>query len=165
MASSIILHHDFQPKRFHWLWAKYVNGTTAAHHCTNCLRGRYSRRFSAHNPGMFGRTLVLDEQPAGAWGALYLCGVAKRGYPRSNYPHNVHLALVPCPGAEASWTFEDWSVRAENAVLLPIPDEDALPDDLRALPPAFTTCRIFRWAMVAGKPLVGCDHHRPVMRP
>lgn len=160
-SPPIVLRHSFRPEQFQWLWAKYVTGVTAAYHCTNCLSGPYSRRFSAHNPAMVGSSLVMDEAPAASWGAIYLCGVARSGYPRTNYPHNVHVALVPRPGATATWSFEGWSMTAEHAALVPIPDASALPFELQDLPPAFTTCRIFRWAMVEGRRLVPCDARSP----
>jgi hypothetical protein len=146
----IVIRHNFEPKRFQWLWAKYVTSINDACHCTNCLRGAYSTCFSAHNPRMQGQTLVMAEPQRRPWSAIYLCGVAKRGYPRSNYPHNCHAALVPASGQGDRWSFEDWWMEVEGARFLPIPCEDVLPATYRVREPRFTTCRIFRWAVVEG---------------
>jgi hypothetical protein len=149
VAAPIVIRHNLAPPQFQWLWAKYVVGVNDTKHCTNCLRGPYSKRFSAHNPHMAGTELVLDETPV-PWRALYLCGVAKRGYPRSNYPHNLHAAVQPEPGHRETFTFEGWEMQVENGRFLPIPSLAQLPKPYRLLPPAFTTCRIFRWAVVTG---------------
>ncbi len=46
--------HNLDPKKFVWLWMKYVRGTNLAHHCTNSLRGPYSKILSKHNPELPG---------------------------------------------------------------------------------------------------------------
>ena len=159
--SPIVIRHNFQPGAFHWLWAKYVTGTTAAYHCTNCLRGPYSKRFSAHHPAMASGSVVMDEHPAGSWQAIYLCGVVRAGYPGRNYPHNVHAVIRPHLGQSATWEFETWTMSVDNGVFQVIPAEEDLPKEFRGLPPAFRTCRIFRWAMVEGVALVGRDERSP----
>lgn len=143
----IIITHNFAPNDFMWLWAKYVVGFNERYHCTNCLRGRYSTRFSkARNPHLATeRTLVFDEHSGHE--AVYICGVARMGYStKRNYEHNVHLAVRPAVGVSSLYQFEDWRVAIENGVIQSIPRQDELPLDLRQLPPSFTTCRIFRWA-------------------
>jgi hypothetical protein len=152
----IEIAHNFEPSAFMWLWAKYVTGFNPEHHCTNCIRGKYSHKFSKNNPGFAAsRITVMDEQPPGSYIAIYICGVSKAGYSRkANYPHNVHIALAPRPRAEENWSFEKWTVNIRNAVFLPIPSSaDDLPVQYQTLPPAYTTCRIFRWsACFFGRP-------------
>jgi hypothetical protein len=148
-AASIQLRHNLAPDEFVWLWAKYATGFNPDRHCTNCLRGRYSKVFSkASNPSMANdRTLNLDEQPPGTFDAIYLCGVAKRGYSaRRNYPLNLHSALIPKPGAEDQFTFLHWKLWSCNATFLRIPAESEIPALYRNLAPEYVTCRIFRWA-------------------
>lgn len=126
---------------------KYVRGLNDQHHCTNCLRGWYSKKLNKANPDLpTTLELVLDERPGDTFEALYVCGVSKRGYPKTNYPHNLHAAIVPRIGAEDSFVFENWRLEVRNGVLYPIPDESQLPRRYRTLPPEYTTCRIFRWA-------------------
>jgi len=142
----VIIRHNFTPDDFMWLWAKYVVGFNEQYHCTNCLRGRYSHRFSkARNPLLAQqREIAFDEHDEHR--AIYICGVARRRYSmKKNYPHNVHVAIAPMEGAKAEFRFEDWIVQIENGAVLSIPESDALPPRLRQLPPRFTTCRIFRW--------------------
>lgn len=130
-----------------WLWAKYVGGFNERYHCTNCLRGRYSHRFSkARNPQLAtDHNITFNEHDGHR--AIYICGVARKGYSvKKNYDHNVHLAIKPSPGNAAHFAFEDWTVEVENGELLSIPDQAALPSHLSSLPDRFTTCRIFRWA-------------------
>jgi hypothetical protein len=78
---------------------------------------------------------------------IYICGVLKKGYPRTNYPHNLHAVIKPCTGSIDEFRFENWRLGVTNGVFEPIPSELDLPPRYRSLPPEFTTCRIFRWAV------------------
>ncbi len=141
--------HNFDPNQFMWLWAKYVTGFNENYHCTNSIRGRYSQKFSKNDPKFFrSPVIVMDEQPADSYRAVYICGVSKQGYSRkANYLHNVHVAICPEFGGVAEWSFENWILRIRNGRLLPIPsNRDELPAQYRSLPVEFTTCRIFLWS-------------------
>ena len=146
----IEITHNFDPARFMWLWTKYVTGFNPKYHCTNAITGAYSKKLWKGNPNLDTQhTIVMDERPEGSYRAIYICGVAKAGYRKGlNYPHNVHVAILPEPRKNADWAFEGWSLRVDGGRFLSIPDTDSLPIHLRQLPPAFTTCRIFRWAAV-----------------
>jgi len=149
MSSPPLVCHNLRPPPFVWLWSKYVRGTNDAQHCTASLRGTYSRKLTRLNPALASEPAILmDEQPAGSYSAIYLCGVARAGYAKKlNYPHNLHAAIRPEPGGGDTFRFENWRLSVENGVFVPIPSEDQLPDRYRALPPEFTTCRIFRFAV------------------
>jgi hypothetical protein len=141
--------HNFDPGQFMWLWAKYVTGFNDKHHCTNSIRGRYSKKLSKNNPKLATSPfIVMDEQPLGSYSAIYICGVSKTGYSRkTNYAHNVHVAVRPEEGTAEAWSFEQWSLRIRNGRLLAVPaSPEELPLEYRALPPEYTTCRIFRWS-------------------
>jgi hypothetical protein len=145
----IEITHNFDPDRFMWLWTKYVTGFNEKCHCTNAIRGRYSRKLWKGNPGLTAQpTVTLDEQPEDSYRAIYVCGVIRQGYAASrNYAHNVHAAILPVPGAQDEWVFEDWKLRVDNGRFLPIPvGAGQLPVRYQGLPDAFTSCRIFRWA-------------------
>ena len=146
-SSQIVIRHNFTPDDFMWLWAKYVVGFNERYHCTNCLRGRYSHRFSkTRNPGLASAPEIVFDEHAGHR-AIYICGVARKGYSvKANYPHNVHIAIQPAAGANATFTFERWTVNVQNGMILTIPGSESLPPPLQALPDSYTTCRIFRWA-------------------
>jgi hypothetical protein len=143
----VTIRHNFTPDDFMWLWAKYVVGFNEQYHCTNCLRGRYSHRFSkARNPLLAAEREILFDEHSGHI-AIYICGVARKGYSiKKNYEHNVHVAIQPEAGASSSFVFEQWNVQVENGVLCVIPSAESLPQRLRRLPATYTTCRIFRWA-------------------
>ena len=142
------LCHNLEPDAFMWLWMKYVHGLNDRYHCTNCLRGWYGKKLNKANPDLLDSPeLVLDERPSDAYRAIYICGVYKRGYPKTNYPHNLHAAILPSDGARDTFVFENWRLEARNGLLLPIPAEVELPERYRSLPPEYTTCRIFRWAV------------------
>lgn len=147
----IILEHNLNPRDWMWLWAKYATGHNPAKHCTNSIRGRYSKRFSAHNETMeFDRSLVMDEVTNGTFAAIYLCGVAKKGYSqKENYPHNLHAVIVPAEGETDSFTFENWRLRVSGGRFMSVPGPELLPQQYGGLPAEYTTCRIFRWAVVA----------------
>jgi len=145
----IEITHNFDPDRFMWLWAKYVTGFNEKHHCTNSIRGRYSRVFSKNNPEFRKTpTLAMNEQPLGSFYSIYVCGVSKQGYTnKANYAHNVHAVIRPEPGSVDSWSFEHWTMLVRGGTFLPIPaGETELPDRYRGLPTEFTSCRIFRWS-------------------
>ena len=143
----VIIRHNFTPDDFMWLWAKYVFGFNERYHCTNCLRGPYSARFSkAKNPRLAEDSTIAFDEHAGHQ-AIYICGVARKGYSsKKNYEHNVHLAIRPSFGAKTAYCFEEWYVAIENGELQRIPGQDELPGNLQQIPSAFKTCRIFRWA-------------------
>jgi hypothetical protein len=142
----VVIRHNFKPNDFMWLWAKYVVGFNEKYHCTNCLRGRYSRHFSkARNPLLVQEHEIAFDEHEGHE-AIYICGVARKGYSvKKNYPHNVHLAIRPRTSAYSSFEFESWKVAVENGDILPIPGAEQLPTGLQGLPERYTTCRIFRW--------------------
>jgi hypothetical protein len=144
----VTIEHNFTPKSFMWLWAKYVIGFNEKHHCTNAIRGRYSRTFSKNNVELTpGHSVAFDEAPAGTYDVIYICGVARNGYSRrQNYCHNVHVAILPLVGVTDDWTFECWRMTVHNGRLLPIPLIDQLPPRYLQLPGEYTSCRIFRWA-------------------
>ena len=148
MTSSIIIQHNLEPEKFMWLWMKYVTGVNDEKHCTNCLHGRYGKFLTKHNADLTSMpALLLDEQPLRSFSALYVCGVIKKGYPRSNYEHNLHAAIRPSAGKTDEFEFENWRLKVMNGVFEPIPSQEQLPERYRGLPPEFTTCRIFRWAV------------------
>jgi len=149
-----ILHHNLIPAAFVWLFAKYVRTVNPAQHCTNVLHGPYSRKLSKHNAQLAVEPpLVLDEEPPGSYRAIYLCGVAVQGYRQKlNYPHNLHTAILPEAGAHDVFEFERWRLEIDDGRFLTIPGEAELPREYADLPPEFTTCRIFRWAVCSGVP-------------
>lgn len=160
MKFPIVLHHNFEPDAFMWLWAKYVVSPNLAKHCTASLKSvavpkadgkksPYSQKFSkVSNPEMRNmRTLHMDENGANPFAAIYLCGVASSGYAqKKNYPHNFHAAVVPMQGHAATYRFEDWELSVENGLFTRIPTQQELPAEYLNLPAPYTTCRIFRWA-------------------
>lgn len=141
--------HNFEPKQFLWLWAKYVVGFNENHHCTNSIRGHYSKKFSKNNRSFAANSSVLfDELDWGSYQAIYVCGVSRLGYrKKQNYPHNVHAAILPEMGTEDKWSFEGWQMAVHNGRFLTIPPSPKfLPERYRGLPDEYTNCRIFRWA-------------------
>ena len=160
MSPHIVLHHNFEPDAFMWLWAKYVVSPNLAKHCTASLksaptrtadgkRSPYSQKFSgASNPELHSTpSLTMDENGDAPFAALYLCGVSAAGYAqKKNYPHNFHAAIVPTPGCQETYRFENWTLAVENGQFTRIPTEEELPSEFLSLPAAYTTCRIFRWA-------------------
>ncbi len=58
---------------------------------------------------------------------MLICGINKRDYPRTNFPHNLHAAVLPRPGAADTFVFENWRLEARNGLFLPLPAEVELP--------------------------------------
>lgn len=147
----IKITHDLDSRKFKWLWAKYVVGNNLKYHCTNSLRGKYSKKFSKHNPNFNSqKEITFDE--SSELKAIYICGVSSKGYAKKeNYPFNLHLVLIPEAGNRVRHEFLDWSFEIENARISEIIDEKDLPKEFVHLPPEYTTCRIFRWACTEGE--------------
>lgn len=147
----ITIHHNFDERKFKWLWAKYVKAGNIDKHCTACLIGPYSKKFSgASNHDLLEQpSLVMDEVPEGQYEAIYFCGVIylNKNPEKNNYRHNVHFAVVPCEGAEDVWDFEEWHVEIEGGKLERIPATYELADEFFKAPynAHYYTCRIFRW--------------------
>ncbi len=146
---AIILRHNFDGKKFKWLYAKYSYGCNPQRHCTNAIRGWYSKRFSRNNPDFKpDQTIVLDEFAPSTWDAIYICGVSSKGYVKhQNYPHNVHVAIIPCEGKSDHWQFENWTMDIENGYFEYVVDESGLDNKYKNLPTEYVTCRMFRWAV------------------
>ena len=143
----IKIKHNLDSSKFKWLWSKYVVDGNNKKHCTNCLKGEYSKKFSKHNENFNNETIIeFDEE--NDFKAIYICGVINKGYSvKKNYPHNVHLAIEPKEGAKSLYEFENWKIEIENGMISEIPDIDELPSKYRKLPKEYITCRIFRWAI------------------
>lgn len=148
----IEIYHNFESSRFMWLWAKYVNAGQIEKHCTGCLAGPYSKKFSGTvNKELTNQTsLLMDE--CDNFEAIYFCGVLKEGYlnknpEKNNYRHNVHFIVLPKPGNSDVWEFENWKVTIKNGILERIPKTFELDDSLFKCPydAHYFTCRIFRW--------------------
>ena len=145
----IKIKHNLEKEKFKWLWAKYVQAGNDEKHCTNSLKGKYSKVFSKHNE-QFNETstILFNEQPEDSFKAIYICGVISKGYSaKKNYPHNVHLAIVPRKGATDTYEFEEWKIEIEDGIISHIPSVEELPERYKTLPEQFVTCRIFRWAI------------------
>jgi hypothetical protein len=156
----IVIRHNLNPNEFMWLWAKYVQKPNLTKHCTACLvscpvatssgkKSPYSQRFSkASNPQLASaHRIVMDECEPGSFEAVYLCGVSSKGYrSKRNYTHNFHAAIVPIPGANDHFVFENLDIRIENGRFTRIPTEAELTAPYATLSRQYTTCRIFRWA-------------------
>lgn len=65
-----------------------------------------------------------------------------------NYPHNVHVAIIPSIGFKDEWSFESWKMTVENGRFEYVAGEEALPIEYKSLPPEYVTCRMFRWAVI-----------------
>lgn len=143
----IKIKHNFDSSKFKWLWSKYVAEGNDKKHCTNCLKGKYSKKFSKHNENFNNEnTIVFDEVEEGSYKAIYICGVINKGYyKKANYPHNVHLAIIPKEGYNDVYEFEGWKVEIENGFVDRIIDIEELPNEYKDLGDEYITCRIFRW--------------------
>lgn len=143
----IKIQHNFDSNKFKWLWSKYVIDGNDKKHCTNSLKGKYSKKFSKHNENFNeDRVIIFDEVEE--FKAIYICGVINKGYSsKKNYPHNVHAAIIPKEGANDKWEFDGWEMSVENGYFDVIPEIEDLPLNYRNLEDEYITCRIFRWAI------------------
>jgi hypothetical protein len=145
----ISLVHNFDKNKFMWLFCKYAYVCNPSKHCTNAIRDWYGKKFSKNNPEFLpGTTIVFDEYDNKNWDAIYICGVSKNGYrAHSNYPHNVHAAIIPQNGASDQWEFENWRMNISNGVFERIPTAEEIPQKYLTLDKQYWTCRMFRWAV------------------
>lgn len=151
----ITVVHNLDPTKFMWLWSKYVRGVNDQQHCTHSIRGWYSKKLTKQNPKLTEeRCIILDERDEASFEAVYICGVARAGYAKkTNYPHNLHAVVLPKKGKKDSFEFEDWRLEVDGGVFDPIPTLEELPSKYLRYADEFTTCRIFRWAVVRGSRL------------
>lgn len=147
--SEVVVKHNFDKNQFKWLFSKYACGANPHYHCTNAIKGKYSKIFNRKNPDFdSSSTVIFNEYPQSEWDAIYICGVSKKGYSmRENYSHNVHAVIIPKPGATDKWTFENWEMTVENGIFERIISEDELEEKYKNLPKEYTICRMFRWAV------------------
>lgn len=145
----IRIKHNIDESKFKFLWAKYVEHGKIDKHCAQCLKGHWSKKFSgAWNSDLVSQPILdMDEFSDGSFKAIYFCGVAKSGYPKNCYPHNLHFAVIPEDGAKDVFDFENWHVEIEGGRLSAIPDETQLDERFFTEPynEHYYTCRIFRW--------------------
>ena len=150
----ITIKHNFDETKFKWLWAKYVKAGNIEKHCTACLIGPYSKKFSgSSNYNLLEQsTMAMDEVPDDQYETIYFCGVLKKGYLnknplKNNYPHNVHFAVRTADGENDVWDFENWHVEIEDGKLERIPATYELSEKFFKTPynAHYYTCRIFRW--------------------
>jgi hypothetical protein len=148
----VTIKHNLDETKFKWLWAKYVRRGNLDRHCTWCIPGSYSKKFSgSYNKDLLKQPIIeMNEQPEGSYKAIYFCGVFKEGYSSgTNYPHNFHLAVIPQEGKNDVFDFENWHVEIFNGYVSRIPSEYELPQRFFKAPydEHFYTCRIFRWML------------------
>lgn len=148
----IEIKHNFDSSKFMWLWAKYVKAGNIDKHCTGCLIGPYSKRFSGTINKELLRQPIIKMDEYEDYDAIYFCGVLKKGYlnknpEKNNYRHNVHFIVLPQLGNSDIWEFENWKVTINNGTLERIPKTFELDDSLFNYPynSHYFTCRIFRW--------------------
>lgn len=146
------IEHNLDEKKFKWLWAKYVKAGNINRHCTGCLVGPYSKKFSGttNKELLLQPAMLMDE--CNDFEAIYFCGVLKEGYlnknpDKNNYRHNVHFVVIPQLGNSNVWEFENWKVTIKNGILERIPKIYELDNSLFKFPydAHYFTCRIFRW--------------------
>lgn len=142
----IRIKHNLDSSKFKWLWAKYVTAGNDKKHCTNCIKGKYSKKFSKHNETFNEDSIIEFDEVDSSFEAIYICGVISKGYhKKENYSHNVHVAIIPREGCSDVYEFEDWKIEIENGFVDIIIDEEELAYKYKVLAPEYTTCRIFRW--------------------
>lgn len=146
------IEHNLDEKKFKWLWAKYVKEGNIERHCTGCLIGPYSKKFSGTTNKELLAQPIIQMNECNDYEAIYFCGVLKEGYlnknpEKNNYRHNVHFIVLPQLGNSDVWEFENWKVTIKNGILERIPKTFELDDSLFKYPydAHYFTCRIFRW--------------------
>lgn len=115
------IEHNLDEKKFKWLWAKYVKGGNIERHCTGCLIGPYSKKFSGATNKELLTQPIIQMNECSDFEAIYFCGVLKEGYlnknpEKNNYRHNVHFIVLPQSGNSDVWEFENWKVTVKNGI-------------------------------------------------
>jgi hypothetical protein len=122
------------PETFVQLWGKYVTGFRQEKHCIYCLRGPSEKQIHREMPS--GDYKLRDDAPY-----FYLFAMG-RGYRRET---NVHLVVVPSPGAVASvgsMYGVTFTIRDARALRV-----DRLPEGWMGLPKLHATCRNFQFGV------------------
>ncbi|MFJ4791804.1 hypothetical protein [Kitasatospora purpeofusca] len=121
------------PRKYHFLWLKYVTGIDLSRHCAPALHGRYSRHINEHT---LHAEVELDEFPhALAW---YLCGVTVDPH---RWKDNPHLALEAAPGHTQELQVQDLTVHLDGIRPIPFTDADVPADSPHTDDTEYSTCR------------------------
>lgn len=147
MPPSIVLdvsHPTLAPGKiegFRFMWAFYVNGYDPESHCQQCFKGSRVDEFST-GTAVSGRPFELNRMDR--YPFVYVCGVGV-GPKAELHSQNLHFPLKYSEGAvaEAS-TYNGYTFRAQNAVILPIPD---LPLGWHGKPEEHSRCKNFQFVV------------------
>lgn len=149
MENPIIVHHNFDGKKFKWLYAK----TRPA----QILKTTALTRSKENTANASQETIPISSRIriSSSTNFRSLDGmrstsavVSSKGYAKHlNYPHNVHIAIIPAPGETDEWSFENWKMTVKNAKFEYVISEDELDPKYKDLPEKYVTCRMFRWAV------------------
>ena len=154
----VTIRHNIDPDKFKFFWTKYVREGDLNHHCAACVKGFWSKKFCAawnkdESTGQqlpFQSEITFDEKPEETYSAIYVCGVFKEeSSSKKNYPHNVHLPIIPKEGATDTFDFDGWHIEIDGGYVDRIPAEEELPRRFFDKPynDHYYTCRIFRWML------------------
>lgn len=154
----VTIRHNIDPNKFKFFWTKYVREGDLSHHCAACVKGSWSKKFSAawnkdETTGQqqpFSSEITFDEKPEESYQAIYICGVFKEGFStKKNYPRNVHLPIIPQEGTKDTFDFDGWHIEIKGGYVDRIPSEEELPQQFFEQPydAHYYTCRIFRWML------------------
>ena len=66
----IKIKHNLDADKFKWLWCKYVQAGNDEKHCTNSLKGKYSKKFSKQVIG--GVIFVMNNQKIASRPFIYV---------------------------------------------------------------------------------------------
>lgn len=125
---------------FQFLWAKYVTGFDARHHCKRCLVGASSRLVKPRMATGLPYLMIEARQP---WDWLYVCGVAQDKV----HAHNLHLVARLSQGRACSViAFNGDVYHLKNAEAMAIP---SLPLGFNDLEAEYTTCRNYQFGVAA----------------
>jgi hypothetical protein len=125
---------------FRFMWAYYVSGYDPALHCQPCFRGKRVDAFCTPT-AQVGRIHLnrVDRYPY-----VYVCGVAS-GRKEERRFKNLHFPLKYSEGAVAeAITYNGYTFRADNAMLLPIPE---LPAGWEGKSQEHVRCKNFQFAV------------------
>lgn len=154
----VIIKHNIEPTKFKFFWTKYVREGDIRRHCAACVKGSWSKKFCAAwnkdeasgEYAPFPNEITFDEQSGGSYKAIYVCGVSKAGFStKKNYPHNLHLPIIPKEGAADTFDFDGWHIEIDGGYVDRIPSEEELDRRFFEAPydHHYYTCRIFRWML------------------
>ena len=129
----MIREFQTRPEIWRYFWLKTVRNVNLNEHCTKCLIGDFDLRLKGRDHA---ENIPLNDS------VYYLCGVNIH----FKWELNFHLAFEPCKGSVVDYTSNGVHIVIEDAIALPISEENVDVSNPYFQDDRYRTCRNWQFA-------------------